>query len=163
VTSVVSGGGGVTGFGWSSTIPIFVLEVESNNPLHPRSHVDYPGGAMSGSGATPDGGTVKSIWVCIRPEDIPASLARVSQLAVTAATETPDSEAATSTSQAVTSTTAAAAPTTEAAAATTEVAVATTEEATPTTEAAVGTEPSTGTTTPASEPPVETPPAGTGV
>ena len=42
--------------------------------------------------------------------------------------------------------------------------MATTEEAaTPTTEAAVGTEPSTGTTTPASEPPVETPPADTGV
>ena len=41
--------------------------------------------------------------------------------------------------------------------------MATTEEATPTTEAAVGTEPSTGTTTPASDPPVETPPAGTGV
>ena len=88
-------------------------------------HYDYPGGATSGAGlTTSDGGSIKSIWRVLRAEDIPASLALVSQLASDGGRrDTPDrSEAATSTTECrqSTSTTEAATPTTEAATPTTE-------------------------------------------
>jgi hypothetical protein len=158
-------GGGAVSFDWTSTVPIGSIDVEGHTPPFPTQHYGYPAGTFSGTGLhAPNNDTIKSLFVCLQDAAGLASLS-AQHVADDVAEAAAESESVTPTTSegAISSTDA-----TEATTPTTEAAVATTEEAAATTEAAVGTEPSTGTTTPASEPPVdtppaETPPAGTGV